>query len=396
MKNERTMVYVRTALLVLGSGLAGGWLAPLVARAASATGASLSYAGTLSQHGAPVTTPQTLGFAFKKAGMVVCYPAGLQVTPDSGGHFTVSIPLASCPDSLFDGTEVKIDIAVEGNVVIADQPITPVPSTQYAEQVGFPDCPLGYDRDKAAAGIVLCRKGADEIVRVGVRSSSFWIDRYEATVWENPDGTGALYGAAVADYPLPVNGQLGAANKGYALSKAGHLPSTMATWFQADVACRASGKRLPRSDEWGFAARGTLDPGNSAGEGSKCRTNNSLRLTGAGVACVSMWGAEDMIGNVSEIVAEWAAAPPISTDDDYNGFSVLEWGSAFNDDATTNLVSYAAAPTGLNGLNYGTPASLLRGGGAWEGAGAGIFNLNMTVGVQGTHPSVGFRCVTRR
>jgi hypothetical protein len=28
------------------------------------------------------------------------------------------------------------------------------------------------------------------------------------------------------------------------------------TWLQADVACRAIGKRLPTSAEWGIAARG--------------------------------------------------------------------------------------------------------------------------------------------
>jgi hypothetical protein len=176
MKNQAKVFSVRTAFLVLGAGLAGGWLAPLVARAANAAGASLSYAGTLRQNGAPITTAQTLGFVFKKGNAVVCSAAGLQVTPDSDGQFTVAIPLAACPDSLFDGSEVKIDISVEGNVAVADQPITQVPSAKYADQVGFPDCPLGYDRDKSAAAIVLCRKGADEIVRVGVRNSAFWID----------------------------------------------------------------------------------------------------------------------------------------------------------------------------------------------------------------------------
>ena len=394
MKKQTKMFSLRTALLVLGAGLAGAWLAPLVARAASADGATLSFAGTLNQNGAPITTPQTLGFAFKKGSSVVCTAADLQVTPASNGQFTVAIPLASCPDSLFDGSEVKIDISVGGNVAVTDQPITSVPSAKYAEQVGFPDCPLGYDRDKSAAGIVLCRKGVDEIVRVGARASSFWIDRYEATVWENPDGTGALYGLGVADYPFSPNGQLGAADKGYAQSKAGHLPSTALTWFQADVACRASGKRLPTSAEWGFAVRGTADPGQSAGEDGKCATYAvTLRPTALGVACVSVWGAQDMVGNVAEYVSEWATTPSISTTDPNNGTSAYPWGPAFNDDGTSNLISVVAVP---DGWTYGLPASVIRGGGKWEGSSAGIFNLNLSVGVSHSHPSVGFRCMTPR
>jgi formylglycine-generating enzyme required for sulfatase activity len=393
MKNQPRKFYVRTALLMLGGGLVGGWLAPLVARAASATGTSLSFSGALRQNGSPITTPQMLAFAFKKSGAVVCNASGLQVTPGPEGQFTVSIPLANCPDSLFDGSEVKIDISVEGSVAVADQPITSVPSAKYAEQVGYPDCPLGYDRDNSAAGIVLCRNGVDEIVRVGVRASSFWIDRYEATVWENADGTGALYGGGVSDYPFPLSGQLGTANKGYALSKAGHLPSTTLSWFQADVACRMSGKRLPTNDEWGYAARGTVDPGESAGEDGKCRTANNHRLTGGGVACASIWGAQDMIGNVPEYIAEWHAAPPVSRTDPNIGKSVAPWGSGFNDDATTNLASVASSD---DVWTYGVPATVLRGGGDWEGVGAGIFNLNLSIAAKQPHPSVGFRCVTPR
>lgn len=34
------------------------------------------------------------------------------------------------------------------------------------------------------------------IVKVGTGASAFWIDRYEASVWSNRDGTGTQYGAS--------------------------------------------------------------------------------------------------------------------------------------------------------------------------------------------------------
>jgi hypothetical protein len=210
MKNQTKMFSVRTVLLVLGAGLAGAWLAPLVARAASAGGATLSYAGTLNQNGAPITTPQTLGFAFKKDGVVACNLAGLVVTPDAAGQSTVAIPIGSCPDSLFDGSEVKLDITVEGSIAVADQPITSVPSAKYAEQLGFPDCPVGYNRDKSVAGIVLCRRGVDEIVRVGTRH--FLLDRSLRSIGVEFPTAAAFSTAHRFGLSIPLNGQLGAAD----------------------------------------------------------------------------------------------------------------------------------------------------------------------------------------
>jgi formylglycine-generating enzyme required for sulfatase activity len=242
---------------------------------------------------------------------------------------------------------------------------------------------------------VLCRRGVDELVKVGVRSSAFWIDRYEASVWEFPDGTGKSYGGGISDYPYPINGQIGTPDKGFALSKVGVLPSTSVTWLQADVACRSSGKRIATSAEWGFAARGTIDPGDSDGPSGACRTaTGNLRLTGQGTSCVSMWGAEDMVGNAAEVVAEWVAAPPTTKTEPNNGMSIFPWGPNFNYDGTTNLASVAG--TSYDDWTKGIPAVVTRGGGVWEGVGAGIFDLNLSMPPHSGHPLIGFRCVVTR
>jgi formylglycine-generating enzyme required for sulfatase activity len=181
------------------------------------------------------------------------------------------------------------------------------------------------------------------------------------------------------------------------MSRPSVLPATTITWFQADVACRASGKRLPTNAEWTIAGRGTPDPGNSLGEDGKCRTGGGImRLTGQGKACVSQWGAEDMIGNAAEIVAEWAAAPSMSLTDPNNGLpGPANWGASFAGDTATHVTSIAGNPAPV-GWVVGVPAAVLRGGGNWEGTGAGVFNMNLSVAAGGSHGATGFRCVIPR
>lgn len=390
MNNRPQLASLRTACMVVVGGMVGAWLSPLVAGAAGsrAVSANLSFAGTLRQNGAPLSTPQTLSFVFKKNGVAVCQSPDLAVTPDQSGQFVAAIPLVNCPSSLFDGSEVKIDIAVGGDLAVAAQPITSVPSAKYAEQVGFPDCPVGYDRDTSNTSLVVCRFGSDEIVRVGTKHTAFWIDRYEASIWEHPDGTGTSYNSP---YPIQQNGQLGGAPSVYAVSKTGALPSTSITWFQADVACRASGKRLPSGAEWGFAANGTIDPGASTGDGGVCRNLGAVRPTGQGAACTSLWGAQDMIGNVSEWTSEWHASPPSPSDE--TPLFLVPWGSGYADDATTNLASVAGMESGWA---RGVPAGMLRGGAVGEGTSAGVFSLNLTVAPNNGYRYSGFRCVIPR
>jgi hypothetical protein len=244
---------------------------------------------------------------------------------------------------------------------------------------GDPDCPAGYRRDAAEMNIVLCKKGVDEVVKVGSGAAAFWIDRYEASVWQNPDGSGQQYGLMLGDYPatFPRNGQW--KTPLYAVSKAGIMPSSSITWFQSNEACRASGKRLPHGDEWLAAARGT------AADGGCLTSGGSVRPTGQGARCVSEWGAQDMIGNLWEQTAEWfAGVGQLDT-------SATPWGTEIAPgDKTFNIMSKAYGPDG--GAVAGLPSIGLRGGDTVQG-GAGVFAINLNVSPVHRFTNHGFRCV---
>lgn len=377
--------WARTALAtaVISAGVVGAMrLANAVP--GGETRPSLSFAGTLTG----TTGGQMLTFAFKRGGMTVCSPR-VSVTPGPTGAFNVEVPLTGCPANLFDGSDVVFDVTVGATTVARDQAVNPVPYARYADRVGTPDCPTGYDRDAAATGIVLCRKGQDEVVRVGSGASAFWIDRYEASVWQNPDGTGTQYGAGSDNYPstFPDNGQVRPSNFVYAVSRAGVTPSAFFTWFQAHVACRASGKRLPSNEEWTIAALGTDDPGPSAGAGGTCLTMASAsRETGRGTGCASVWGAQDMIGNLSEMLSEWALSPIDGDPTPTTG----SWGALFPGDATYGLAgrSYDNS-TQLQRL----PGSVWRGGRYDSAAQAGVGQLEAISSPGRAIAQVGFRCV---
>lgn len=252
-----------------------------------------------------------------------------------------------------------------------------------------PDCPDSYIRDSTQMNIVLCRQGMDEVVKVGTKGSAFWIDRYEASIWDNEDGSGKQYGAGVSDYPatFPGNGQ--ASKPLYALSRSGVTPSTTLTWFQANEACRSSGKRLPSSDEWFAAVRGTIDPGDSSGAGGTCVTNGPIRTTGSGSKCVSDWGVQDMVGNIMEMTAEWQAAPGSGTD---NG---QPWPAGFGGDESFNIVSSAFVP-GMAGAVKSMPSVISRGGDNFRGVLSGIFTIDLSASPVSVDSIHGFRCIIPR
>lgn len=263
------------------------------------------------------------------------------------------------------------------------------------QRLTSPDCPLGYERDERPSEFVVCTRGADQVVRVGEGGAAFWIDRYEASVWNHRDTPDVQYGK-VEDvaYPstFPINGQY--TSPLFALSVAHTLPSVSITWYQADAACEAAGKRLPNRVEWLRAARGTLDPGDSLGSEGTCITRGETRRESANATnCVSRWGAEDMIGNVWEWTDEWFGS--MSSYENWesaaNGRSRMP---EFNDDAS-NGFSSAATEVGFR-LTANIPSAALRGGSAYDGASAGVFSLETRNAPAFSNRLVGFRCVTSR
>ena len=187
-----------------------------------------------------------------------------------------------------------------------------------------------------------------------VRVGATCIDRYEDSVWSSPNG-GTQYGVSSDDYPCDNNGN-NCKGKIYARSMAGVTPSRYITWFQAEQALANSGKRLPTSAEWQQAAAGTPDPGASPGT-QDCNTSSLGPVaTGSRANCVSAWGANDMVGNLWEWVADWV---PAST-------ATPGWGS-FSDDYM-GLSGASTAPGG--------PGALVRGGSSFNGAEAGVFAVD--------------------
>lgn len=244
-----------------------------------------------------------------------------------------------------------------------------------------PDCPPAYARDNRQSEFIVCRKGKDEVVKVGSGNAAFWIDRYEASVWETADGENRAYHMPE---PFPGSGQY--AQPLYAFSQFGVEPQDSVTWFQADAACEASGKRLPFGYEWLRAARGTPDEGADDGQSGGCVTSGQRRSAGLGTNCRSRWGAEDMIGNLWEWTIEWY----VGTRSEAYGERSAWPGGEYGDSMTYNLFGTVVDQNGKFAI---LPAAALRGGHFQEGEKAGIFALSLNAAPSVAEGIYGFRCV---
>jgi hypothetical protein len=214
----------------------------------------------------------------------------------------------------------------------------------------------------------------DILVKVG----PICIDKYEASVWSNFDGTGTQRGATADDYGagFPDNGNWSAPL--YAVSKAGVIPSRFITWFQAQQACALSGKRLLTNAEWQMAAAGTPD--------SATCTTGVLANTGANTGCVSNWGVQDMVGNLWEWVADWMqGADGNGAPGAWNPHAAGTSSAAYGSDLIFGI-NEAFPPTDR------FPAALLRGGHWFNGTNAGVFALSAIDGPSHSFSDIGFRC----
>jgi formylglycine-generating enzyme required for sulfatase activity len=354
-----------------------------------------------------VSGPAKLLFNFEKEGGQKCNAKG-EVTTDSSGAFQTSLDVAACP-GFFDGSAVTYTIQVEqegkGVTTLMPEkiPLGSAPYALYAEQSGTPDCPSGYARDLSRMDIVWCKKGLDEMVRVGRGKAAFWVDRYEASVWSTADG-----GMQQDDpYPIPKNGQwwkkgMSGEPPMYARSQPGVTPNRNITWFQANEACAASGKEMLGRKEWFLAVQGTVDPGDAKGDGGVCVTGGGAagpRQTGTGTACESRWGAQDMIGSLWEWTDEWYASVGQWDGTKPKGMQgsiaagEQPWPAGYNDDRTWNITSRVyVGGTEMDSL----PAAALRGGGWGDGPRAGAFALALDLGPTTWYTTIGFRCLARR
>ena len=178
--------------------------------------------------------------------------------------------------------------------------------------------------------------GTGEMVKVGPTC----IDKYEDSVWSSPTG-GTQYG--VPGSPIPCSGGGQNCDNIYARSVPGVEPSRFITWFQAARALANSGKRLPTNAEWQVAASGTPEGTCNADSGGGAFLAN----TGDYQDCVSAFGARDMVGNVSEWVADW---------DEAAGTGCAGWGPG------TNGTNYSCIGRADSEASNHLPAAFLRGG----------------------------------
>ncbi|MBI5528804.1 MAG: SUMF1/EgtB/PvdO family nonheme iron enzyme [Deltaproteobacteria bacterium] len=310
-----------------------------------------------------------------------------------------------------------------GNDCTTSKNLTVTGSFTASGTLTLPDCPSGYEKDGSRTDIVLCRRGFDEMVKVG----DFWIDRYESIIvdevtWNGGkcDGDGNAYGStsdnwSVVASTFPFTGNWTA--RLYACSKTGVTPSRYMTWFQAQEAAAGSGKRLCTNEEWQAATAGTVDPGSYDGtSGGACHTSGANArasgsagtVPGASNSCVSRWGTEDMIGNLWEWVAMWGQAGRdmgiaqggyagnVTTGNGWAGFSPETSGDG---DGTWNLNGEAAGcdRTGANcTYKTGLPFAAQRGGGLASGTKAGAFAIIFGYAPSYRNPSVGLRACRGR
>jgi formylglycine-generating enzyme required for sulfatase activity len=227
--------------------------------------------------------------------------------------------------------------------------------------IRFPD---GTVQTTAAGNCVNPADLDDEMIRVG----GVCIDKYEASIWDAPVGGNQITGAI----PCSPNGQ--DCDNIWARSVAGVLPRASITWFQAQAALANSGKRLPTNAEWQMAVLGTQDPGGTPGA-EDCNTMSSgPEWTGERASCVSRWGHHDMVGNVSEWVADW----------DEVAAGCEFWPPTFGGDRT--CIGRMDGDAGNH-----IPGALVRGGDWSDGSGAGPFAVFSFSQPSGADQLIGFR-----
>jgi hypothetical protein len=272
-----------------------------------------------------------------------------------------------------DGSLGAADLAVGGTFATADidrnlQGLFHVVDDGISSTEVFDNSLTGADINESSLNEASLNSGTCEssVNDVMVRVGQLCIDRYEASVWSSPTG-GMQYGLDGDDYPCNDQGH-NCRGEIYARSVPGVRPSTFITWFQAQQALANSGKRLPSNAEWQMAVAGT--PSSAACAIDEGGADFTVP-TGSFASCISDWGANDMVGNVEEWVADWAP----------RSGACPGWGAFSNDE-----MCLAGAVNSFTG-----PGALVRGGHNLHGTDAGPFTIDGFRHPQSPTGLLGFR-----
>jgi len=277
----------------------------------------------------------------------------------------------SCWDTNQNGLDDDLDVNGDGILDVQDC----VKSTV---------CPAGYEvQSYSEAGGAICENPltGDQMVQLG----DFWIDRYEVSLWGEPECTGNQYGIADDDaHTAGFNHNTIWSTPLYACSVEDEEPARWINWFQAVQACELAGKSLCTNTQWQAAAAGTPVLQEACNVDAADSEN-----TGTHADCESVWGALDMVGNVWEWVTGWHQVGPTDPDYMHGTEAVGVWGTEFGEDSTWNINGRA---NGDSGYTDGLPGAPIRGGDWNHSTASGLFAINLSHAPTDSGNYLGFRC----
>jgi formylglycine-generating enzyme required for sulfatase activity len=190
----------------------------------------------------------------------------------------------------------------------APAPRAGVPHVSVPSQDGMLRLPGG----KAVVGSANAKAPANERPARPIALSPFWIDRTEVTV-----------GAYRACVQAGACARPSSTSPSCTYTMGDNLPVSCVRWTDAESYCRFAKKRLPTEVEWEYAARGPHAVPFPWGSSPSCSNAMTLLNERTGRSCAphpapvgshpsgaSVFGVEDMSGNVEEWTADWYVESP--------------------------------------------------------------------------------------